>query len=193
MSAAAEELVRALSADAAPSPSLLFALGELYAADYDPAHIAAASRRAPTPETLTAGGALSPENDRALAFAALGYDALWRLTGEENWRQRRGAVLRELCLRPERHGPESLNGLCVLLAAAHEERRLLCTAPEEEPPAALGALSARYAPDLTLLLKTPARETALAAACPWTADYAIGSEPRFYLCNEADGSEELRF
>ena len=191
--AAAEELVRALSADAAPSPSLLFALGELYAADYDPAHIAAASRRAPTPETLTAGGALSPENDRALAFAVLGYDALWRLTGEENWRQRRGAVLRELCLRPERHGPESLNGLCVLLAAAHEERRLLCTAPEEEPPAALGALSARYAPDLTLLLKTPARETALAAACPWTADYAIGAEPRFYLCNEADGSEELRF
>ena len=52
--------------------------------------------------------------------------------------------------------------------------------PDEEPPAALRALTARYAPDLTLLLKTPARAAALTAAAPWTADAAIGDKTLFY-------------
>ena len=49
-----------------------------------------------------------------------------------------------------------------------------------EPPAVLAALRARYAPDLTILLKTPERAEALAAASPWTAATPIGRETLFY-------------
>ncbi|MBR0207610.1 MAG: thioredoxin domain-containing protein [Oscillospiraceae bacterium] len=182
---AAEELRSRLAAGAeslspAERAALAFALTELYAADFAPDRIAAAAEIAPAPERLSGGETLSPENDRALSLAALAFDALWHLTGDEREKEARGAVLRELCLRPERHGPESLGALCALLAASHPERVLLCVCPGEEPPAALDALRARYAPDLTLLLKTPARAAALAAACPWTAPLPIGEESLFY-------------
>lgn len=166
--------------DDASRAALAFALTELYAADYEPAHIAAAAACAPEAEPLVRAQALLPENDRALSLAALGFDALWRLTGEERWRARRGAVLSELCLHPERHGPESLGALCTLLSAGHTERTLLCAAPGEEPPAALAALTARYAPDLSVMLKTPARAAALALAAPWTGALPIGGETLFY-------------
>lgn len=174
--AAAAALDRALAgAEREASPSdraaLLFALTERYAALYDPADLAAALERAPAPEALIAQGPPSPESDRALSLAALGYDALLRLTRDERWREGRGAVLRELCLHPDRHGPESLGGLCALLAAGREQRTLLCLTPTEEPPAALETVTGRYAPDLAVVLKTPARAAALAAAAPWTAAY----------------------
>ena len=183
--AAAGELHTALAAlpqglSAAGRAALSFALTELYAADFEPARIAAAAAAAPAPETLSSPEGLSAETDRALSLAALGYDALWRLTGEESWRERRGAVLRELCLHGERHGPESLGAFCALLSAGHTERVLLCACPEETPPAALTALRARYAPDLTLLLKTPARAAALATVSPWTAELPISEETLFY-------------
>ena len=195
--AAAEALRAALVSsserfDAAARAALCFALTELYAASFDPACLAEASAAAPAPEELFAAAAPSPAGDRALALAALGYDALLRLTRIEDWREKRGAVLRELCLHPERHGPESLSGLCALLAAGHEERTLLCASPEEERPAALRALTARYAPDLTVVLKTPARAAALAAAAPWTESVAIGSETLFYPCTDGRPGEAAR-
>ncbi len=181
--AAAEELCAALegkAAAAAERAALCFALTELYAANYDPAQLAAASRCAPMAEELVKQSGPSPENDLALSLAALGFDALRRLTEEEKWSAERGAVLRELCLRPERHGPESLSGLCALLAAAHPERRALCVTPGEEAPAALRAVASRYAPDLSLLLKTPANSAALASAAPWTASFDLGEKALLY-------------
>lgn len=196
--AAAEALHDALaakaeSADNAECAAWCFALTELYAADFEPARLAAASACAPETEALVGADALSPANDRALTLAALGYDALLRLTGEERRKEERGAVLRELCLRPERHGPESLGGLCALLAAGHTERKLLCVCPGEEPPAALAALRARYAPDLTILLKTPARAAALAAAAPWTAAFPIGAETVFYPVEDGAAGDPQGF
>lgn len=193
--AAAEELSAAIAEtelSEADRAALSFALTELYAADYDPAHLAAALRCAPAPEALCAASALSPEADRALALAALGFDALWRLTGEESWRLCRGEVLRELCLRPERHGPESLSGLCALLAASAAERRALCVTPGQTPPAALDALRTRYAPDLTLLLKTPSNEEALAAVCGWTAAFPIGETALLYPFTDGRNASAAR-
>ena len=177
--AAAEELRAALDGKAATTAeraALSFALTELYAADFDPAHIAAAAECAPAAETLAGLPGPEPEADRALALAALGFDALLRLTGGEEWRERRGAVLRELCLHPGRRGAESLSGLCALLAASHEERVLLCVCPADEPPEVLRTIRERYAPDLTILLKTPSRADALAAAAPRTAAFPIGEK-----------------
>lgn len=186
---AAEDLAGAIREAKAPDMSLdraalAFALTELYAADYDPSRIAAAAELAETNDAaeLRKDKGLSVEEDRTLSLEALGFDALLRLTGEERWNEKRGAVLRELCLHPERHGPESLSGFCALLAAGHTQRTILCTCSEAEAPAALALLTARYAPDLTVLLKTPARADTLAAAVPWTAELPIGSEPLFYPC-----------
>lgn len=177
--AAARELCAALTGKEGTETeraALLFALTELYCADFDPARIAAAAERAPAAEKLAALPGPEAEADRALALAALGFDALLRLTGGEEWRERRGAVLRELCLHPERRGPESLPGLCALLAASHEERALLCVCPADEPPGELRAIRARYAPDLSVLVKTPSNAASLAAAAPWTAAFPIGEK-----------------
>ena len=180
--AAAEELADKLAAsDRAARAAMLFALTELYAADFSPARILAAAEIAKTLDIrpYRADGRPSPENDRALSLAALGLDALWRLTEEEAWQSKSVAILLELGEHPERHGPESLNALCVSLGL-ERARRILCACPEEEPPAVLAALRARYAPDLTILLKTPERAEALAAASPWTAATPIGRETLFY-------------
>ena len=79
-------------------------------------------------------------------------------------------------MRPGERGPESLAALCALLSASHTERCLLCLCSGERPPAALAAVTSRYAPDLSVLLKTPGRADALAAAAPWTAAFPIGAE-----------------
>lgn len=178
--AAAEELCAALAAAerlAGPEEraARAFARLELYAADFDPAQLAAAAQEAAALPT-------APKNDRALALAALCFDALLSLTGDGRWRTRRGETLRELCLHADRHGPESVSGLCALLSAAHTSRRVLCVSPTEEIPPALAALGARYAPDLRLLLKTPARTEALAASVPDSASFEIGNNILFYPC-----------
>ena len=162
--------------------ALAFARTELYAADFDAAHLLAAAAAGERLEEKLA--ALPPrpseEADRAWALAALGFDALLCLTGAERWRAARGSCLRELCLHADRHGPDSLDGLCALLAASHTARGLLCVSPEEALPAALETVRARYAPDLHILLKTPAQSAALSAAAPWTEAFGCSTEPRFY-------------
>ena len=132
----AETLCAALAAaaetDGSGRAATAFALTELYAADFDPSHIAAAAAALsspPRPAAERKGSAFSAESDRTLALLALAFDALFSLTEDEIWRTRRGEVLRELTLHADRHGPESLAGLCVLLSAAQTERKLLCVTP----------------------------------------------------------------
>jgi len=187
--AEAESLCTTLSAaaekDASGRAALAFALTELYAADFDPAHITSAAACLQTPQnTVQTDETLSAESDRTLALLALSLDALWRLTGEETWRERRGEVLRELCLHADRHGPESLPGLCVLLSAGRAERKLLCVTPAAEPPEALSVLLSRYAPDLRAVLKTPQNAAALSEAAPWTARFSPAEGPLFYPCTD---------
>ncbi len=190
--AAAAELAEVLKpTDALPRlarAALLFALTELYAADFDPAHIAAASSLAGTLDRAEESGDTrpSPARDRTLSLAALGLAALWRLTGEEALRAEWVDILLRLGRHPERHGPESLPALCVQFDLERPPRTLLCVCPEEKIPDGLVALRSRYAPDLTLLLKTPARAAALAAAAPRTAAAPIGAETLFYPVEKAE-------
>lgn len=183
--AAAEELSARLSGIEPPSQlaraALLFALAELYAADYDPAHIAAARSLAGGLDAAEPESAApSAESDRTLSLSTLGFDVLFRLTGEDTWRRRSLELLRALAEHPERRGPESLAALCIPPAFGAEGRTLLCVTPEEKAPAALLALAARGAPDLTILLKTPGNAAALAAAAPGTAAFTIGDKTLFF-------------
>ena len=93
--------------------------------------------------------------------------------------------MRELIRNPERHGPESLGALCVLLSAGHTERKLLCVTPSAEAPETLKAVRARYAPDLRVLVKTPQNAAALSVVSPWTTEFTAAERPVFYSC--ADG------
>ena len=51
-----------------------------------------------------------------------------------------------------------------VLDAATETKELLCGSPDEGVPEALRAVGRRYAPELEILLKTPARAETLAEA-----------------------------
>ena len=181
-------LAAAAETDSSGRAAAAFALTELYAADFDPAHITAAAKALaapPRPAAERRGTAFSAESDRTLALLALAFDALFSLTEKETWRTRRGEVLRELTLHADRHGPESLSGLCVLLSAARPERKLLCVAPSEERPEMLKSILTRYSPDLRVLLKTPQNAAALSEAAPWTARFPLAERPVFHPC--ADG------
>ena len=193
--AAAEALASALAAEEPPTPcgraARLLALTELYAADYDPARLTAAEVEAGKLR-LPEEEAPSPLRDRTLSLAALGLEALWRFTGRKRWQAGVVSVLRSITLHPERCGPESLAALCTSLGLERTPRALLCVSPAEEVPAALAALTGRYAPDLAVLLKTPGRAAALAAAVPWTGELPVGEETLFFLRENGKTGAALR-
>ena len=191
--------------DARLDDYVFFALGllELYDADFDPAHLLLAEalagevlERFADPAGgffLTADDAdaliLRPKElyDGALpsgnSGAAVLLQRLWRLTAEESWRQAAERQLGYLGANLARYPAGCAFGLCALLDYAYPTRELVCAAPDEELPEALRAVLGRYAPELCVLLKTPARETELALAAPFTAAF----EPKdgkaaFYVC-----------
>lgn len=184
---------------------VFYALGltELYAADYDPAHILAAQRlaREVTAHFSDGNGAYYRTADTAEKLitrpleiidgalpsgssgAAVLFDALFRLTGDVSMRQARDGLLSRICGYTEKVPEASAFALCALLSAVYPAKEILCAAPDEAVPELLKAVTARYSPELTVLLKSPARAGALAAAAPFT-DSAQPKDGKaaFYIC-----------
>ena len=183
-----------------------YALGllELYGADREPGHIIAAAelageltRRfrdgeggffdtAEDAETLVLrpkelfDGALPSGN----SAAALLFDGLFRLTGAERWRRAREEQLSFICGGAGQYPAGCAFGLLAMLGLLYDTRELVCVLPEERPPEALKAMTARYAPELTVLVKTPKNAAALAAVAPFTADMEPqGGKATYYLCS----------
>ena len=183
-----------------------YALGllELYRADFDPAHILLAKelaeqildrfadekgggffRTAEDAEALIVrpreifDGALPSGNSSVAVLLS----ALWRLTAEIRWREAREKQLSFICANLKRYPAGCAFGLCALMDQVYPTRELVCAAPGEETPDMLKTVTARYAPELSVLLKTPARADVLAQAAPFTADYAPkDGKAAFYLC-----------
>lgn len=183
-----------------------YALGllELYLADYDPAHILLAKelaeqillrfadekgggffRTAVDAEALIVrpkeifDGAMPSGNSAAAVLLS----ALWRLTAETRWREAREKQLSFICANLSRYPAGCAFGLCALMDEVYPTRELVCAAPGEEMPDMLKTITAKYAPELSVLLKTPARAEALTQAAPFTADYAPkDGKAAFYLC-----------
>ena len=66
----------------------------------------------------------------------------------------------------------------------YSTRELVCAAPDEKVPEMLKTVTGKYAPELSVLLKTPENAEALAKAAPFTADYAPkDGKAAFYLCS----------
>ena len=183
-----------------------YALGllELYRADFDPAHLLRAKalageilRRFADPAGgffLTAADGdrliLRPKEtqDGALpcgnSAAALLFQRLWRLTAQEKWREAADRQLRFVCGGLGAYPAAATFGLCAVLDAVLPTQELVCAAPDEAEPEALRAVERKYAPELEILLKTPARAAALAEAAPFTAGYAPqDGKPAYYLCS----------
>ena len=183
-----------------------YALGllELYRADFDPAHILLAKelaeqildrfadekgggffRTAEDAEALIVrpkeifDGAMPSGNSAAAVLLS----ALWRLTAEIRWREAREKQLSFICANLKRYPAGCAFGLCALMDEIYSTRELVCAAPDDKAPEMLKTITARYAPELSVLLKTPARADVLAQAAPFTADYTPkGGKAALYLC-----------
>lgn len=193
---------------------VFYALGllELYAADYDPAHILAAIELAGEIEARFAdgeGGYYSTASDAeklivrprelfdsalpsAMGGAAQLFDLLFALTGDVKYRERRDALLDYICARAGRYPAGCVFALCALMRALSPTRELLCVCPGENAPDILRAVTSRYSPELTVLLKTPERAAKLAEAAPFTAHAEAKDErPAFFVCENGTCRESM--
>ena len=173
---------------------------ELYALDYDAAWILRAEalgreilrrfadegggffRTASDAETLIkrpkerVDGALPSGN----SAAALLFDLLGRMTGESQWREAAWRQQRFLCAGAGNYPAGTVFGQLGLLGSVFPSRELVLAA--QAPTASLRAVTGRYAPELTVLLKRPGDET-LQKAAPFTAPFAMqDGKPTYYLC-----------
>ena len=126
----------------------------------------------------TYDGALPSSN----SAAAVLFDLLGRLTGQKKWREKSQEQLAFICARAESYPAGCSFGLIALLSQIYPTRELVCVA--DAPPQAMKAIRAKYAPELTVLLKRPNGGERLAELAPFTKDMAMQEgKPTFYVCS----------
>ena len=112
---------------------------------------------------------------------ALLFDLLRRMTGEERWRVLCEKQLSFICAHSDRYPAGCAFGLTALLSRVYPTKELVCVA--QEPPAALDAVTAKYAPELTVLMKCPDDCGELARFAPFTEKLGLkDGRATFYLC-----------
>ena len=182
-----------------------YALGllELYRADFDPTHITLAKRLA---EQILARFAdsdgsffMTPVDGEALILrpkelrdgalpcgnsaAALLLEQLWRLTAEPRWRDAGDGLKERLRAVLGDYPAGSCAGLTAMLCDVFPGRELVAALPDGAIPAALARVCGRYAPELTVLVKTPSNAAALGAAAPFTKSFQPkDGQACYYIC-----------
>ena len=119
--------------------------------------------------------------------AALLLSRLYRLTG----RAELGAAMdRQLEFIAGRLGNYPAAGAFAMTAftlAERGSREMVCALPDEKQPVELQAVLSRWAPELSVIVKTPANAARLAELAPFTADmHAQNGKAAYYICK--DGS-----
>ena len=121
--------------------------------------------------------------------AAVLFDRLARLSGEQRWRALARRQADYLAANAADYPAGISYGLCALPGVLGETRELVCIA--DSVPETLRRLTAGYSPELTVLLKRPG-DDALTAFAPFTAEMKQqDGKTTFYLCR--NGSCELPF
>ena len=192
--------------DASLSDHAFLALGllELYAADFEPKHLLDAEtiadelRRFGDPK----GGCFdTPEDGEKLLLrpketqdgalpcgnsaAAVLLDRLFRLTAKEKWRALSDAQLDFLSRSAGETPAGCCYGLTALLLSEGPGRETVAVLPDERFPDALRTVVHKWSPEMSVLVKTPARAEALAAAAPFTADMqAQNGKAAWYVCTD---------
>lgn len=202
--------------DASLSDHAFTALGllELYAADFDPRHILEALSLAselPARFADPKGGyfdtpsdgeklLLRPKEtqDGALpcgnSAAAQLFVRLFRLTAEEMWRVLSQKQLAFIGSAAGAAPAASCAGLTALLFTEKSTRELTLVLPTEEIPDELKLVTEAWAPNLSVLLKTPSRAEQLAKAAPFTAAMeAKDGRPSVYVCENGSCQQPVCF
>ncbi len=202
--------------DASLSDHTFTALGllELYAADFDPRHILEALSLAselPARFADPKGGyfdtpsdgeklLLRPKEtqDGALpcgnSAAAQLFVRLFRLTAEEMWRVLSQKQLAFIGSAAGAAPAASCAGLTALLFTEKSTRELTLVLPTEEIPDELKLVTEAWAPNLSVLLKTPSRAEQLAKAAPFTAAMETkDGRPSVYVCENGSCQQPVCF
>ena len=193
--------------DASLSDHAFLALGllELYAADFRPRHLWDAIRVAQelparfgderggffdTPadgEKLilrpkeTQDSALPCGNCAALVL----FDRLFRYTAEEEWRALTAAQSDFLASVAGQYPASRCFGLTAIALGQGPSKETVAVLPGEGFPPELEAILKRWSPELTVLVKTPERAEALAAAAPFTASMETkDGKATYYICTD---------
>ena len=114
---------------------------------------------------------------------ALLFDLNFRLTGDIRWREERDRLLAFIAANAGDYPAGCAFALNAVLSDIYPTRELVCVSVNEAAPTMLGAITAKYAPELTVLLKTPQNGEALAELAPFTKDIkAHEGKNSFYVC-----------
>ncbi len=178
---------------------------ELYDADFDPAHILSACQLADQlPERYrdSHGGYFdTPDDGEKLLLrpkemqdgalpcgnsaAAVLLERLSRLTAEEKWRHLAEGQLDAVKVGAGAYPAARCYAMTALLLSGRSTRETVAVLPDESFPTELHAILRRWSPDMSVLVKTPARAEALAAAAPFTAGMeAKDGKPSYYICTD---------
>lgn len=123
-------------------------------------------------------GAAPSGNSAALLL----FEQLRRLSGQERWRQAAQRQADFLCAAVREAPMAGAFGLLGLMGQTYPTKELVCAAAGEERPGMLERITARFDPQLSVLLKRPGDE-ALARFAPFTAACGpVGEKAAFYVC-----------
>ncbi len=193
--------------DASLSDHAFCALGllELYAADFDAQHIldaAALAGELPKRFEDPKGGffdtpsdgeklILRPKEtqDGALpcgnSAAAVLLGRLFRLTAEERWRALAEGQFDFLAAAAGRYPAACCYGLTALALAEGPTKETVAVLPDETFPKELHAILRKWSPEMSVLVKTPARAELLTKAAPFTAEMETkNGKATYYLCSD---------
>ena len=161
---------------------------ELYRADFDPAHLLKAqelARELPMRFADERGGYFATASDaEQLLFrpketgdgampsgnsaAAVLFDRLFRLTAEEEWRALSDAQAAYLAAAAGETPAACCYAMCAFLLREAGGKELVAVLPDETLPETLKAVLAKWSPELSVLVKSPARAEKLREAAPFT-------------------------
>lgn len=114
--------------------------------------------------------------------AAVLLDLLRRLTGKEKWRAMWEEQLRYICRASGDYPAGCPFALSALMSLVYPTKELVCAA--DAVPELLDSVTGKYAPELTVLLKTPEQAELLSSFAPFTHDMKmLDGKATFYLCS----------
>lgn len=114
--------------------------------------------------------------------AAVLFDLLRRMTGEEKWRALWEKQLGYICRASGDYPAGCPFALSALMSLVYPTRELVCVA--ETPPELLDTVTGKYAPELTVLFKSPENAAVLERFAPFTRSMGMREgKPTFYVCS----------
>lgn len=124
-------------------------------------------------------GAMPSGNSAAAAL----FDMLFRLTGDIRWRDEKDRLLSFISANAGQYPAGCAFAMCAALSDIFPSRELVCVCAGEEIPPMLSAVTAKYAPELSILVKNKKNAASLAALAPFTATLQTpDGKSSFFVC-----------